>query len=139
VPWGCATNARAGSVEQKTANRKMSKMSDGKICRSRRSPLPMPHTPRAKLCAFCAGKRFVQMTFRGCSRWQYRFWTEANERLLTELTFQNADKIRKIARRGNGLIDNRDRDGFELDLEVGRGGTWLRLTDEQYSAPAGTL
>jgi hypothetical protein len=37
------------------------------------------------------------------------------------LTFKNADNIREIARRGNGLIDNWDRDGLELDLEVGRG------------------
>jgi hypothetical protein len=29
--------------------------------------------------------------------------------------------VRELARRGNGLINNWNRDGFELEIEIGRG------------------
>jgi hypothetical protein len=51
-----------------------------------------------------------------------------------ELVFKDTAKVREMARRGNGLIDKWDRDGFELALAIGSGGIWLRLTDEQYRA-----
>jgi hypothetical protein len=56
-----------------------------------------------------------------------------------EFTFKHADKVREMARRGNGLLDKWDRDGFDLDLQIGRGGIWLRLTDEQYRAIGGVV
>jgi hypothetical protein len=55
------------------------------------------------------------------------------------LTFISADKVREVAKRGSGLIDNWDRDGFELDLEIGRGCIWLRLSHGQYLAVGGVL
>ncbi len=47
--------------------------------------------------------------------------------------------VREVASRGNGLIDDWDRDGFEHDLENGTGGIWLRLSDQQYLALGGVL
>jgi len=47
--------------------------------------------------------------------------------------------LRELAKRGNGLIDKWDREGFELALEIGRGGIWLRLSDKQYQALGGVL
>jgi hypothetical protein len=44
-----------------------------------------------------------------------------------------------MVRRGNGLIDKWDSDGFELGLEMGKGGIWLRLSDDQYRALGGVL
>ena len=47
--------------------------------------------------------------------------------------------MRELATRGNGLIEKWDIDGFELDLQIGRGSIWLRLSDEQYTAIGGVL
>jgi hypothetical protein len=44
-----------------------------------------------------------------------------------------------LASRGNGLIDKWDSKGFELGLDIGKGGIWLRLTDEQYLALGGVI
>ncbi len=41
--------------------------------------------------------------------------------------------------RSNGVINNWDGDSFELDLEIGKSGIWLRLSDEQYVAVRGVL
>ena len=79
------------------------------------------------------------MTFRECYGWRCRFWTEDWKKLPAELIFTDSAKVREVARRGNGLIDKWDRDGLELDLEIGRGGVWLRLNDEQYLALGGVL
>jgi hypothetical protein len=46
---------------------------------------------------------------------------------------------RERAKRGCGLVHNWDREGFEIGLDVGKGGIWLRLTVEQYLALGGVL
>ena len=114
-------------------------MHAGRICRSCKSPLPFPHTQGAKRCGFCADKHLVYMYFRYSSRWHCGFRTEARKKLPKEFNFGNVAKMRELVRRGNGLIDKWDRDGFELSLEIGRGGVWLRLSDDQYRALGGVL
>jgi hypothetical protein len=69
--------------------------------------------------------------------WHCGFRTEDRKKLPREFTFHRAATVRELARRGNGLIDKWDRDGFEIDLQAGRGGLWLRLSDEQYRALGG--
>jgi hypothetical protein len=113
------------------------RMRAGKICRSCKSPLPRPHTSGGKLCVFCADKHLVYMYFRYCSKWFCSFRTETRKKLPRELTFGKSASVREIVRRGNGLIDKWDREGFELALEIGKGGVWLRLNDSQYRALGG--
>lgn len=115
------------------------RMRAGKICRSCKTSLPLPHEPGAKLCSFCADKHLVYMYFRHCFNWHCGFRTEDRKKLPREVTVGSAASIREIARRGNGLIDQWDRDGFELALELGEGGVWLRLSNEQYRALGGVL
>jgi hypothetical protein len=79
------------------------------------------------------------MHFRRHSGWHCSFTTESRQKLSKRLTFISADKVREVAKRGSGLIDNWDRDGFELDLEIGRGCIWLRLSHGQYLAVGGVL
>lgn len=79
------------------------------------------------------------MNFRYCFKWHCGFRSEAGKELPKEVTFKDATSIREMVRRGNGLIDQWDRDGFELGLEIGRGGVWLRLSDDQYRALGGVL
>lgn len=129
-------SARSISNEPLVAARKMQA---GKICRSCKSPLPAPHTQGAKRCGFCADKHLVFMYFRECCGWHCGFRTEARRKLPKEFVFRAAATVRKMVRRGNGLIDEWDRDGFELGLELGRDGVWLRLTDGQYRSLGGVL
>lgn len=131
-----ARQSRALSSERFAASRHMGA---GKICSSCKAPLPLPQTPVVKRCGFCHDKHLVLMYFRRCFEWPCRFTTEGKERLPRQLTFKDAAKVRELATRGNGLIDRWDSDGFELDLQLGRGSIWLRLSDEQYTAIGGVL
>jgi len=115
------------------------RMRAGKICRSCKSSLPLPHTQGAKRCGFCADKHLVYMYFRESRGWHCGFRTEARKKLPKEFTFKAAATVRELARRGNGLIDKWDRDGFEMGLDLGTGGVWLRLSDDQYRALGGVL
>ncbi len=128
--------AREKSDEPIAAGRRMR---EGKICSSCKSALPAPHLPDLKRCEFCSTKHLVYMYFRKGSGWHCGFRTEARKKLPRELTFNSSATARKLARRPNGLIDDWDRRGFEIDLEVGRGGIWLRITDEQHLALGGLL
>ena len=79
------------------------------------------------------------MYFRHFSGWHCSFRTEARKKLPREFTFRNSDTVVELAKRGNGLTDKWDREGFQIDLVLGKGGVWLRLSDEQYRALGGVL
>ena len=128
--------ARAISNEPIIAGKKMRA---GKICSSCKCPLPAPHSPGLKRCVFCADKRLVFMCFRQCYGWRCCFRTEARKKLPKEFTFKTAATLRELARRGNGVTDRWDQEGFELGLELGRGVIWPRLTDEQCAALGGVI
>jgi len=101
--------------------------------------MPKPHEPGSKLCEFCTDKHFVYMYFRRFHGWHCSFSTEARKKLPREFTFRAPETIRELARRGGGLIDKWDREGFDLALELGKGGVWLRLSNDQYAALGGVL
>ena len=79
------------------------------------------------------------MSFHRCFGWHCRFYEAGGRHLPTRLTFRNAARIREAAKRGNARTDKAARDAIELAIEIGRGGLWLRLTDEQYRALGGEL
>ena len=128
--------ARAFSNEPIAAGRRMRA---GKICSSCKLGLPEPHTPGLKRCETCASSHLVFMYFRQRCGWHCGFTTETRKKLPKEFTFNSSSTVRELASRGNGLIDKWDREGFELNLEIGKGGFWLRLSDEQYLALGGVL
>ncbi len=131
-----ARYARAISGERAVAGRKMRA---GKICNSCKHSLPEPHTPGMKRCEFCAQRHLVYMYFRKFYGWHCSFTTEARKKLPREFTFKNSNTLVELASRGNGLIDKRDREGFEIDLVIGKGSMGLRLSDEQCPALGGVL
>jgi hypothetical protein len=60
--------------------------------------------------------------------------------LPRKLHFRTEDKVREIARRGGGMLNLECLQAFDHAIEIGRGGVWLELSDEQYqtllSAPS---
>lgn len=114
-------------------------MRAGRICSSCKGPLPKPHVPGLKRCAFCANKHLVFMYFRRRFGWHCAFRDEARKKLPREFTFNSSATVRELAKRGYGLVHEWDREGFEVGLDIGKGGIWLRLTDEQYLALGGVL
>jgi len=92
--------------------------------------IPTPVFPPAK-------RHRVYMSFvRNKKGWYCRFHQDdlAKTPITRKFVFSSAEKIHEAARRGNGLIDMESRDALNEAVTVGRGGVWLHLTDDQYSA-----
>ncbi len=105
----------------------------GKICCSCQAPLPQPHVPGRKQCEQCVGKHLVYMEFFRSFGWHCRFW-EGRRRLPKRLIFRDSAYIRETAERGNAWNDKATREALDTAILIGKGGIWLRLTDEQYRA-----
>jgi len=81
--------------------------------------------------------RLIYMSFvRNRDGWHCRFHRDDLHKtpLSRQFVFQSAEKIHEAARRGNGLISVESRDDLDEAITLGRGGTWLRLSEDQYSA-----
>ena len=52
--------------------------------------------------------------------------------LPRKLTLSSPDKLMEMAERGGGLPNLEASNMLRLGMEVGRGGLWLSLTEEQY-------
>ena len=52
--------------------------------------------------------------------------------LPRRLHFHDAEKIRAIVEKVGNFADLQDRQALDYGLEIGRGGVWLQLTEEQY-------
>ena len=53
--------------------------------------------------------------------------------LPRRLHFTNPEKIRAIVDKVGNFADLQDRQALDYGLEIGRGGVWLQLTEEQYA------
>jgi len=69
-------------------------------------------------------------------RWHCRFHRDdlAKTPISRQFVFSSAEKIYEIARRGDGLISVESRQALDVAVTIGRGGIWLRLTEDQYAA-----
>jgi hypothetical protein len=78
------------------------------------------------------------------SRWELRTLTsngwhcqflepDLKTPLPRKLTFKSADKLRALIERGRGITTQESRSMVEYAINVGRGGVFLRLSEEQYS------
>jgi hypothetical protein len=73
------------------------------------------------------------MSFFFRSGWQVQFLeSDLRTPLPRKLTFNDPDKIRELARRGEAWGDSESRQMLENAIETGRGGLYLRLTPDQY-------
>jgi len=77
--------------------------------------------------------RRVYMSFLERSGWWCEFLEEdLKTPLAKKLAVANRDKILEMARRGGSHLNLEQEQALHHAFEIGRGGVWLNLTEEQY-------
>jgi len=108
----------------------------GKICaRCGNRLADPPPTVGERLCARCKspGIHRVCMYYMFREGWLCQFLEEdLKTPLPRRLHFRDAEKIRAIVEKVGNFADLQDRQALDYGLEIGRGGVWLQLTQEQY-------
>lgn len=83
--------------------------------------------------AYTVSMRRVYMTFMAREGWFCQFLEEdLKTPLAKKLALADRDKILELARRGGAEIDSETEQALRHGIEIGRGGVWLNLTEEQY-------
>ena len=109
----------------------------GKVCALCRNPLPAPHVPGEQLCVRCAEKKKpphrVYMSFQTQSGWHCQFLEEdLKTPIPVQLNLVRQEKLFEIAERGGYRLNLEGRQAMLRAIDMGRGGIWLELTEEQY-------
>lgn len=108
----------------------------GKICALCRQSIPAPHTFGEQLCVACRSVRNrhrVYMSFMHRNGWLCQFLEEdLKTPLPRKVTVAGPEKVREMAARGGCDLTLDTRHALDHGIEIGRGGVWLELSDEQY-------
>jgi hypothetical protein len=108
----------------------------GQICALCRASLPTPHTMGEQLCVRCRGERKrhrVYMSFMFRNGWLCQFLEEdLKTSLPRKVILGSQEKVREMARRGGAAMSLDVLQALDHGIEIGRGGIWLELSDEQY-------
>lgn len=94
-----------------------------------------PPTTGERLCSNCRQPEIhrVYMYYMFREGWSCQFLEEdLKTPLPRRLHFQDAAKIRTIVEKVGNFANLQDRQALDYGLEIGRGGVWLQLTEEQY-------
>jgi hypothetical protein len=76
----------------------------------------------------------VYMSFQDRHGWQIQFLeADLKTPLPRKLTFTSSDKIVELVERGGGFKDQEARMMVDQGIQMGRGGVFLSLSDEQYA------
>jgi len=76
----------------------------------------------------------VYMYFQFRDGWHCQFLErDLKTPLPRQFNFASSDKVITLIERGGGFIDQETRMMVNQGIEKGRGGVFLRLTDEQYA------
>lgn len=76
----------------------------------------------------------VYFFFHHRAGWQCQFLEEDLRTPLSRaLTFASAEKVTALVERGGGLTDLASHQALDEAITMGRGGVFLRLTEQQYS------
>ena len=77
----------------------------------------------------------VYLSFMDRQGWQCQFLeADLKTPLPKRLHFTSSDKLVELVERGGGFPDQESRLMLEQEISMGRGGIFLRLTEEQYAA-----
>ena len=80
------------------------------------------------------GDHRVYMSFMDRKGWQVQFLeSDLKTPLPRRLHFTSPDKIIELVERGGAFKDQESRLMLDQGIAMGRGGVFLRLTDEQYA------
>src|SRR5438309_692978 len=108
----------------------------GSICALCRSALPPSQSAGERLCSKCRGERKrhrIYMSFVHRAGWVCQFVEEdLKTPLPRKVHFRDDQKVREIARRGGASLNLETLQAFDHGIEIGRGGIWLELSEEQY-------
>src|SRR5437764_217971 len=108
----------------------------GKICALCRCSLEEPLRPGERLCDRCRAARRrhrVYMHFMERDGWHCNFLEEdLKTPLPRKLNFLSEEKVREMARRGGCAMNLESLQALDHGIEIGRGGVWMELTEEQY-------
>src|SRR5450631_3776368 len=75
----------------------------------------------------------VYLYFQLSSGWHCQFLEpDLKTSLPRKLTFKSADKLRDLIEHGHGITTQESRSMVEYAISNGRGGVFLKLTEEQY-------
>jgi hypothetical protein len=73
------------------------------------------------------------MSFMLSKDWYCQFLeADAKTTLPRKLTFKDPAKLFELAERGGCNLNLEGRQALQHGIEIGRGGIWLELTEEQY-------
>jgi hypothetical protein len=79
------------------------------------------------------GQRRVYMSFMFRDKWFCSFLEpDLKTSLPCKLNFSDRPKLFEIAERGGALRNLETKQAMEHGIEIGRGGVWLELTQDQY-------
>jgi hypothetical protein len=74
------------------------------------------------------------MSFMDRKGWQVQFLEkDLKTPLPRKLHFASPDKVVELVERGGGLSNLESRQALDQAIEIGRGGVFLNLTEEQYA------
>ena len=80
-----------------------------------------------------ANRHRAYLTFMHNDGWHCAFLeSDAKTSLPKKLAFANPAKIIEMAHRAGALPDLAARQALDHGIEIGRGGFWMDLSDEQY-------
>lgn len=85
------------------------------------------------MCRAASGRHRVYMSYMRRDGWHCHFLEPDLKTAVCErLHFKSDRKIREIAERGGCNMNLEARQSLDHGIEIGRGGVWLELTEEQY-------
>ncbi len=85
------------------------------------------------LFAYTVPMRRIYMSFMQRQGWHCQFLEEDLKTALPKkLAFLSQDMILQLARRGGAVLNLETEQAIRHGIDIGRGGVWLNLSDEQY-------
>ena len=103
-----------------------------------KSPSPHRTFPANIFAPACAAsrtpRRRVYMSFMHREGWHCQFLEEdLKTSLPCKVTLDTPTKLIEMAKRGGSNLNLETRQALDHGIEIGRGGVWLELTEEQYA------
>jgi len=102
-----------------------------------RRSLPQPFSAGEELCDSCRAERGLHRVYMSfvlrANRWHCHFLERDLQTVLPlKLQFKSHEKLRELAERGGCTLNLEARQSLDHGIEIGRGGIWLELSEEQY-------